>query len=98
MATREQISLTASIPIRTEEKAGSDRRRTAWLTALALSGLAGIGCGIAGLVLSSFAAQGFVGASSAVRLAVPILVVLSLSLLMCSAHCLDRLHQIRIEK
>ena len=98
MVNREQISYTANVAIRAQERAKSDRRRVLWLAASALSGISGIACGIAGLVLSFLAAEEIVPASSGVRLAVPILIVLSLSLLMWCAHSLDRLYQIRIEK
>lgn len=98
MVNREHISLTANVAIRAQDRAKSDRRKVLWLAASALSGAIGIACGIAGLVLSFLAAEEIVAASSGVRLAVPILIVLSLSLLMWCAHCMDRLHQIRIGK
>lgn len=98
MISREQISMTQQMAAAATEKERSSRTRNAWLAGLALSGAAGIACGGAGLLLSFLAAEGIVSTTSGVRLLVPMLIVGSLSLLMCSAHCMDRLHQIRLGK
>lgn len=69
-----------------------------WACALAMSGIVGIGGGIAGLLLSFLAAEGAVEPSSGVRLAVPALIVLSLTSLMGFAHAMDRLHEMNDRK
>lgn len=97
MVGRDRITLESQIPAESAESEKSDRRRTAWLAGLALSGLSGVGCGIAGLLLSFLAAKGAVEPSSGVRFAVPVLIVLALTSFMCCAHCMDRLGQLRIE-
>jgi len=74
----------------------SQLRRPFWSCALALSGLVGIGSGIAGLLLSFLAAQDLVEPSSDVRLAVPILIVLSLTSFMGFAHAMDRLQVTKV--
>jgi hypothetical protein len=71
------------------------RRALIWAWTLTASGVCGIACGIAGLLLSLLAAEGIVHAGSAVRLAVPILIVACLSLLMAAAHAMDRLQNLR---
>ena len=66
-----------------------------WAWMLAVSSLAGIGSGIAGLILSFLAAESIVRPNSGVRLAVPILIVSCLSLLMVAAHAMDRMQDLR---
>lgn len=68
-------------------------RKALWACALGVSGTVGIGSGVAGLLLSFLAAEGVVEASSGIRLAVPILIVLSLTSFMLFAHAMDRLQE-----
>lgn len=95
-ATKEISNISAGAVRSTEvEATHRSRRLVLWAWMLATSGLFGIGSGIAGLVLSFLAAEGVVEANSGVRLAVPILIVSSLSLLMVAAHAMDRLQSLR---
>lgn len=73
-------------------------RKTLWAFALGMAGLVGIGTGIAGLLLSFLAAEGVVEPGSGVRLAVPILIVMSLTSFMGFAHAMDRLQGINDRK
>ena len=73
-------------------------RKAYWACSLAICGAAGIGCGVAGLLLSFLAAEGVLDPSSRVRLAVPILIVISLTSFMCFAHAMDRLQEAKERK
>lgn len=76
----------------------SHLRKAFWSCALAVSGLVGAAGGIAGLLLSFLAAEGVVEPDGGVRLAVPILIVMSLTSLMWFAHSMDRLQTIVDQK
>lgn len=76
----------------------SHLRSAFWACGLATSGLVGVGSGVAGLLLSFLAAESVVDPSSGVRLAVPILIVLSLTSFMGFAHAMDRLQEIEHRK
>lgn len=70
------------------------RLRLFWRVILAFSGIGGFGSGITGLILSGLTFMRAVDPRSEVRIAVPILVVLCLSLLMMAAHAMDRLRDL----
>lgn len=95
MFTAKEISTTSSVDIERETSIERSRARILWLAGLVISGLGGIGSGFSGLLLSFLVAEGVIPASSSVRLIVPILIVASLTLLMCAAHSLDRLSALR---
>lgn len=95
MLIGKEISIASRNVDERREEADHKRLRRLWLAALAVSGPVGIGCGIVGLLSSFLAAEGVIPASSAVRLVVPILIVSSLTLLMLTAHALDRLHSLK---
>lgn len=95
METKQYFPLTSRSVVDADVRSERNKGRTIWLAVLAISGLGGIGVGIAGLLLSFLTAEGVIPASSSVRLIVPILIVGSLTLFMCSAHALDHLYQTR---
>ena len=68
-------------------------KRTGWAVLIAFSVGTGAVSGLAGLALSFLAAEAIVDPSSYVKFLVPVLIVLSLSLLMLAAHAMDRLQQ-----
>jgi len=70
-------------------------RRAFWSCALAVFGVVGVAGAIAGLLLSLLAAVRIVEPGSGVRLAVPILIVLSLTSFMAFAHAMDRLQEMK---
>lgn len=74
----------------------SHLRSAFWACALAVCGIVGLAGGIAGLLLSFLAAEGVVEPNSGVRLAVPILIVLSLTSFMGFAHAMDRLQEMTV--
>ncbi|MDI1242668.1 MAG: hypothetical protein PSX80_12195 [bacterium] len=88
MQTTKTSQLITSRPV-------SNLRRASWACALALSGVVGVGAGVAGLLLSFLAAEDLVEPGSSVRLAVPMLIVLSLTSFMGFAHAMDRLQDTR---
>lgn len=76
----------------------SDRRigriRLMWRAILTFAGIGGVGCGITSLILSGLTFLKLVDARSGVRIAVPVLIVICLSLLMLAAHAMDRLRDL----
>jgi len=70
------------------------RLRLIWRVILAFSGIGGFGSGITGLILSGLTFMRLADPRSGIRIAVPMLVVLCLSLLMMAAHAMDRLRDL----
>lgn len=70
-------------------------RKAFWSCALAVSGVVGVAGAVSGLLLSLLAAERIVEPNSSVRLAVPILIVLSLTSFMAFAHAMDRLQDMK---
>lgn len=85
--------------IRTDEivvtRPVSHLRKAFWACALAVSGIVGVSGGIVGLLLSLLASEGVIERNSGVRLAVPSLIVASLTAFMVFAHSMDRLQEMK---
>ncbi len=78
-----------------EAPAASNLKKAFWACALGGSAIVGVGGGIAGLLLSFLTAEGVIEPNSGVRLAVPVLIVLSLTAFMGFAHAMDRLQELK---
>lgn len=94
MERNRHFPLASRIVTRSGVRKDQNRLRATWLAAITIFGLGGVGAGSAGLLISFLVAEGVIPADSSVRWIVPMLIVASLTLLMGTAHALDRLNQI----
>lgn len=97
MERKHNISMASNIELHfentTEQKKGGARKRW-WNLLLCVTGLSGLAAGITGLGLSFLTMLGVLTSTRNLGLVVSMLIVLSLGLLLCAAHAMDRLAEI----
>jgi H+/Cl- antiporter ClcA len=101
MITKQHYSLASGTVARHEDMqnvAKDTSRSRIWTTTLALCGIGGLVCGMAGSMLSLLAACHILSSSRILSLIVTALITFCFGLLIGFAHSLDRLHAIKADE